>query len=88
MIQVTLGNLIEILMLAGIVLVIGWWLLAVWSDKRAENRRRSGMVRCRLCGCRYTDSEHAVGKAKAGESPVSRCPSCRNLNETGLGSMI
>ena len=88
MIKISLGTLIQTMMLAGIGLVLGWWLLAIWADRRAALRRTSGMVRCRLCGCRYTDTEHAVGPVKAGESPVSRCPSCRNLNETGLGSMI
>ena len=37
MIKISLGTLIQTMMLAGIGLVLGWWLLAIWADRRAAS---------------------------------------------------
>lgn len=72
MIQVTLTTLVLLGMAAGVALLGGIWLTAVWRERREENRTRQDLVCCRICGHVYENSE---------KRPVSACPQCGSLNE-------
>ena len=50
----------------------GIWLVAVWRERRGENKTRQDLVCCRICGHVYENAE---------KRPVSACPQCGSLNE-------
>lgn len=72
MIHVTLTTLLLLGMAVGVALLGGFWLVAVWIERRSENRAREDLVSCRICGNIYEDAEKKV---------VSACPQCGSLNE-------
>jgi hypothetical protein len=72
MIQVSLTNLVLLGMAVGVVMLGCIWVVAVWRDRRYENRIRQDLVCCRICGHVYENAERR---------PVSACPQCGSLNE-------
>jgi hypothetical protein len=79
MIQVTLTTLVLLGMAVGVVLLGIIWLIAVWRERRVENRARQDLVGCRICGHVYENAE---------KRPVSACPQCGSLNEPSKPSPI
>ncbi len=72
MIHVTLTTLLLLGMAVGVALLGGFWLAAVWMERREENRTREDLVACRICGHIYENT---------GKKPMTACPQCGSLNE-------
>ena len=72
MIRVTLTTLVLLGMAVGVALLGGFWLVAVWIERRAENRARRDLVSCRICGHVYENTARR---------PLTACPQCGSLNE-------
>lgn len=72
MIHVTLTTLVLLGMAVGVALLGGFWMAAVWRERREENRARRDLVCCRICGHVYQTGE---------KRPVTACPQCGSLNE-------
>jgi rRNA maturation endonuclease Nob1 len=71
MINVSLSELVLIVLALGVALVGMWWVIGVTGVKRAEIRKHKGVVMCRICGVHYEVE---------GED-ISTCPACGTLNE-------
>lgn len=74
MIGISLSTLIVTVMLIGVCLVMGLWMLTLWRERRRETHRRRIAILCRICGYTY-----ALGSKK--DKSVSTCPSCGAKNE-------
>ena len=72
MIQVTLTTLVLLGMAVGVALLGFIWLVAVWRERRGENRTRQDLVCCRICGHVYENTDRRR---------VTACPQCGSLNE-------
>ena len=72
MIQVTLSSLLLLGMAVGVALLGGFWVVAVWLERRTENRARQDLVSCRICGHVYENTD---------KRNVTACPRCGSLNE-------
>ena len=72
MIPVSLSTLLLLGMAAGVALLGGLWLAAVWRERRHERRIKTDLVHCRICGNIYENTERKT---------VTACPSCGSLNE-------
>ncbi len=72
MIKVSLTTLVLLGMALGVFLLGCIWFVAVWRQRREEDRTRRDLVCCRICGHVYENAEHR---------PVSACPQCGSLNE-------
>ncbi len=71
MINVSMSQLVLIIMVAGMVMVGLWWALGVASVRRAETRKRKGVIMCRICGVHY----------EVEEEDITTCPACKTVNE-------
>ena len=73
MIAVSLSTLLIMGMAAGLALLVGFWAVAVWRQRRHERKSSAGLIYCRICGGIYRNEDR---------KPVTACPSCGSLNES------
>lgn len=77
MIPISLGGLILMSMVMGIVLVFALWVIGVTGVRRTERRRYKGVVTCRICSVRY----EAESNQASPDDDVTTCPACGTPNE-------
>lgn len=78
MINVSLSELVLIILAAGLVLVIVGWVISTIRARRREVQRRKGVILCRICGVRY----------EGGNEDMTICPACETPNESRPPDLI
>ncbi len=78
MINVSLSELVLIVLAAGVLLVVAGWVISTIRARRRELQRRKGVILCRICGVRY----------EGGSEDMTICPACETPNESRPPDLI